>query len=135
MYYAKSTGGFYSAEIHGDNIPADAVEITADDHAALLAGQAQGKSIVADASGRPVLADPPKPTVAQLQASAWNAYRAEAKIALDTSDVTVLRCVENAIAVPTEWAAYRTSLRAIVGAASGDPTQPLPVKPAYPSGT
>lgn len=58
MFYSKSTGGFYVAEIHGDNIPPDAVEITTDEHAALLAGQSAGKLIRADADGRPVAVDP-----------------------------------------------------------------------------
>lgn len=57
MFYSKSTGGFYDTEIHGDAIPADAVEITVDEHAALLAGQAYGKVITADANGAPVLTD------------------------------------------------------------------------------
>ena len=47
MFYLKSTGGFYDAEIHGDAIPADAVEITRDEHAALLAGQSTGQRIEA----------------------------------------------------------------------------------------
>ena len=55
MYYAKSTSGFYSREINGDNIPADSVEITSEYHAALLAGQSAGKVITADKSGYPVL--------------------------------------------------------------------------------
>jgi hypothetical protein len=59
MFYSATTGGFYTAEIHGDNIPADAVEITAEEHAALLDGQRQGKLITADGDGRPVLQDPP----------------------------------------------------------------------------
>lgn len=58
MFYSKSTGGFYAAEIHGDAVPADAVEITADDYAALLAGQSAGKIITADKNGAPVLTDP-----------------------------------------------------------------------------
>lgn len=62
MFYSKSTGGFYDTAIHGDNIPADAVEITNDLHAALLEGQSQGKIIVADENGFPVLADPPEPS-------------------------------------------------------------------------
>lgn len=124
MFYAKSTGGFYTEEIHGsrrifiidpawvhplvtitlqpnesfngvvntgnrplditdvpdpsvisplvevDNpdckIPADAVEITEAEHALLLEGQSQGKRIVADANGRPMLADPPPPTAAEI---------------------------------------------------------------------
>ena len=51
MFYSKSANGFYSREIHGDNIPADAVEITIEEHAALLDGQRQGKLIAADADG------------------------------------------------------------------------------------
>ena len=68
MFYSKSTGGFYTPEIHGDNIPADAVEITEAEHAALLEGQSQGKLIVADESGRPILQDPPPPTAEQIVA-------------------------------------------------------------------
>lgn len=55
MYYAKSANSFYSFEIHGDNMPSDSVEITAEYHAALLAGQSSGKVITADESGYPVL--------------------------------------------------------------------------------
>lgn len=66
MFYAKSTGGFYDGAIHGDNIPVDAVEITAEEHAALLEGQSQGKLIQADAAGRPVLVDPPPPAAEQI---------------------------------------------------------------------
>lgn len=66
MFYSKSTGGFYSAEIHGDAIPSDAVEITVEEHAALLEGQSQGKRIQADANGKPVLADPPATTPEQI---------------------------------------------------------------------
>ena len=66
MFYSKSTGGFYTREIHGDNIPADAVEITSEHYEALLQGQSQGKRIVADENGRPILQDPPPPTAEQI---------------------------------------------------------------------
>lgn len=69
MFYSKQTGGFYSREIHGDNIPSDAVEITPEQHAALMAGQAEGKQITADENGHPILVDPPAPTPAQIQAN------------------------------------------------------------------
>lgn len=58
MKYSKSSGGFYDPAIHGDNIPSDAVEITNDEHAALLVGQAQGQQIVGDGNGYPMLVDP-----------------------------------------------------------------------------
>lgn len=66
MFYSKTTGGFYDTAIHGDNIPADAVEITVEEHQALFEGQSQGKLIQADANGRPVLVDPPPPTAEQI---------------------------------------------------------------------
>ena len=66
MFYSKTTGGFYDTAIHGDNIPVDAVEITVEEHQALIDGQSQGKLIQADANGRPVLADPPPPTAEQV---------------------------------------------------------------------
>ena len=65
MFYAKSTGGFYDRAIHGDAIPADAVEISEAVHAALLEAQSSGKVIQADQSGHPLAVDPPKPTAAQ----------------------------------------------------------------------
>ena len=68
-------------------------------------------------------------------ATAWAAYQVQAQEALNKSDTTMLRCAENGISVPAAWATYRRMLRAIVAAPSGDPTQPLPVRPAYPPGT
>lgn len=65
----------------------------------------------------------------------WFAYQAQAQTALDASDLTILRCYENAVAVPAAWSTYRKALRAIVSTTSGDPSQPLPAKPAYPAGT
>ena len=54
MFYSKTTGGFYTREIHGGNIPGDVVQVTTDEHAALIAAQSSGKRIIADASGKPI---------------------------------------------------------------------------------
>lgn len=59
IVFSAQTSGFYDPAIHGANIPADAVEITRDEHVALMAGQSAGQVIAADADGRPVLQDPP----------------------------------------------------------------------------
>lgn len=67
MLYAASTGGFYTPEIHGANIPPDAVEVTDSIYAALLSGQAEGKVIVPDGSGSPVLQDRPPPSVDEIK--------------------------------------------------------------------
>lgn len=87
IYYSKSTNGFYSAAIHGDAIPAAAVEITTDEYVALLDGQSLGKRIVADADGRPMLADPPAPTFDELKA-AKNAEINQARATANTSTFT-----------------------------------------------
>ena len=96
MFYAKSTGGFYSREIHGAAIPDDAVEITIEEHAALLDGQRQGKLIVADADGRPRLQDPPPPTTEQLVVSEI--------IALE-SEITPRRQREAILGIDNGWLA------------------------------
>lgn len=66
--YSPSTNGFYLPSIHGENIPADAVDVSAEEHAALLQGQANGKRISAGEQGRPVLVDAPAPSAAQQRA-------------------------------------------------------------------
>ena len=82
MYYSASTGGFYDSAIHGSDIPEDSVEITAEEHAALMEGQSQDKEIGADKDGKPVLKDRPALTKAELTAGAEArraaAYRDEA---------------------------------------------------------
>ncbi|AOY00091.1 DUF4376 domain-containing protein [Jeongeupia sp. USM3] len=70
FFYAKSTSGFYDAAIHGDAIPADAVEISVETHTALLSAQATGKHIVADASGQPIAIDPPPPSLDDIRVAA-----------------------------------------------------------------
>lgn len=88
-------------------IPADAVEITAEDHALLLAGQSAGKRITADADGRPVLTDP-APLTADELASAARTKRAALLAACDwTQSRDIPEAISNA------WAPYRQSLRDI----------------------
>lgn len=77
MYYAKSTGGFYDPAIHGDNLPADVVAITVEEHAALLDGQSHGKVIDCSEGGFPFLAEPPSPaplTRTEIEALRLKAY-------------------------------------------------------------
>ena len=57
-YYSKSTGGFYDSTIH-TSIPEDAVWITDEQHAELLAGQSNGQVIMPGKDGKPVLAEQP----------------------------------------------------------------------------
>lgn len=129
MYYAKSTGGFYDREIHGDAIPADAVEITEENHAALLAGQGRGKIIMADATGHPVLTDPPPPSLEQMAATerVWRDGE------LELADNEVRKHEDSDLAATATdglWRAYRAALRAWPQASSFPDAAHRPVAPA-----
>lgn len=124
-YYSMSTRGFYRNDIHKkEKIPVDAVIISDDLRQSLLAGEAEGKIIVADEEGKPHLTDripseEEKKSILQM----------EARTALNTSDRVVLRYFEKNLPVPLSWAAYRADLRAIVSGTSSETS--LPEKPPY----
>lgn len=68
-------------------------------------------------------------------ATKWAAYQLAAQVELDVGDKVCNRCMKAGKPYPPDWLARDELLRAIVRAASGDPTQPLPARPAYPAGT
>ncbi|KAA8739131.1 phage tail protein [Pseudomonas koreensis] len=61
MFASKSERGFYDESIHA-SMPDDVVEITLENHTALMVGHAKGKEIGWDDQGYPVLIDPPTPS-------------------------------------------------------------------------
>lgn len=67
MLFSAQTKGFYLPELHGDGIPDDVVEITDEEHAALLAAQGAGQVIAVGADGKPVAKDRPAATGADLE--------------------------------------------------------------------
>lgn len=106
MFFSAETGGFYDPSINND-VPDDAVEISAVEHAALLNGQSAGRVIAADEHGRPVLVDPPPLSLEDLAAS----VRIQRDRLLAATDWVVTRSLEIGEAVPVDWATYRTALR------------------------
>lgn len=66
MIYSAQTGGFYIPEIHGNDIPIDAVEVTKEQYEQLMNGQLSGQRIVAGTSGYPVLSAPPPPSESEI---------------------------------------------------------------------
>jgi len=72
MLFSKQTSGFYDRLIH-TAIPTDAVEISAAEHAALLAAQSAGAVITAGADGTPKAVPPSPLPIADLKA-VRNAY-------------------------------------------------------------
>ncbi|GFM82873.1 hypothetical protein PSCICN_35650 [Pseudomonas cichorii] len=57
-FYSSSTGCTYLPAIHGDQIPADAVEISEDIYTSVIANPPAGKVRSHDESGLPILIDP-----------------------------------------------------------------------------
>lgn len=110
MLYAQSTGGFYDVAIHGQAIPSDAVEITTDEYEELLSGQSAGKRIIADADGRPMLAEPAPPTAAEIQ----QRQNADARAYLSSTDWYLIRRAETGEAVPADILEARVAARALV---------------------
>ncbi|MBP5108652.1 tail fiber assembly protein [Pseudomonas protegens] len=86
MFSSKSTRSFYDSTIHM-SMPKDVVEIAAERHAELMAGQAAGLVIDWGKDGFPVLTDPPPPSAEDLAAveRAWRDQR------LSTTDSVVTR--------------------------------------------
>ena len=76
-YYSESTGGFYDSTIH-TTWPEDVVEITAEYHATLLAGQAQGKNIMPGKDGKPLLTVPAPSHLHRWNGKEWTLDKAAA---------------------------------------------------------
>jgi hypothetical protein len=82
VYYSSSLAGFVDPDVVSA-LPADAVEITTAEYVDLLNGQSAGKRIVPDVTGRPVLADPPSPSVEEVAAAATAEVRRQAAATRD----------------------------------------------------
>lgn len=74
MLYSVSTGGFYRLDVHGNNIPADVVDVSEDAYLALLHDQCSGKQIQANQAGAPSAVEPPPPTHQQIEVLRLRAY-------------------------------------------------------------
>lgn len=75
LYYSQSTGGFYDSDINS-RLPEDAVEISAEQHAALLAGQSTGQVIMPGKDGKPVLTLPAPSHLHQWDGKEWTLDKA-----------------------------------------------------------
>jgi len=110
IYYKDASGKPWAIETEDEErfLPEGLTRITDEQYAALIA-----------------------PTAAQL----WAAHQAQAQAELDHGDKVCTRCMKAGVPYPAAWDARDQALRAIVKASTGDPTQPLPTRPAYPENT
>lgn len=162
--YLYDSNGLYTQEYLAPQSPHDAADICVEpDNAttiappALSANQAaqfvsgawtivpdfRGQTWFDQTTGEPTLiktAGTPAANLGATQSSAYLAaqiklaFKASAQAALSRSDTTVIRCSENVLPVPAEWATYRKALRAIANGSDTASTV-LPTAPSYPAGT
>lgn len=120
MFYSKTTGGFYDLNVHGNRIPADAVEISKERYIELLNQQSSGKVIVGDANGYPIAVEPtPAPAT-------WDTIREQRNFLLYESDWTQL---SDSPADKASWAVYRQELRDITSTFATPEAVVWPTKP------
>lgn len=70
LFFSGATGAFYDDGLWSADLPADVVEVTPQDHAALMAAVSMGKILHAGPNGAPVAVDPPSPSMETLAALA-----------------------------------------------------------------
>lgn len=75
IHYSTTNNAFYDSAIHS-RMPEDALEISPEQYAALLAGQSAGQVIMPGKDGKPVLADPAPSHLHQWNGKEWTLDKA-----------------------------------------------------------
>ncbi|MFP4793412.1 hypothetical protein [Pasteurella multocida] len=86
--------GFYTS---GQEIPNDAVEITEQRYIELLNGQSEGKIIVSDKSGNPILIAPAPSTFHELKNGEWKITKAKQKEQLNAEKTRLVLFTANKV--------------------------------------
>ena len=108
-YYSKSTGGFYTTEIH-DKMPDDVVVVTDDLYNKLHIGQSEGKIISFDNTIKlPILIDPPIDPQ-----EITTTKQKEATNYLNSTDWYYIRKLETGAAIPDDIITKRTEARLVL---------------------
>lgn len=131
-YFSASTGGFYHSLIHArpgqpSKIPDDAVEITHEEHARLLAEHYKGETeLCADKNGHPVLKSRPALSDADL----LQRLRTKRDRLLKESDWTQFQDSPLDEKKRGAWRAYRQALRDLPKSAKSPAAIKFPDAPA-----
>ena len=111
-YYDKKTNGFL---VQGVNlIPEGAINITGEHHKQLLIGQSQGKQIIADKTGNPVLINP-QPSAAHelnLDMLTWEISPEKQTVLLaETQTRLIANIDEHAAKIYSTWTRFESEYR------------------------
>lgn len=128
-YYNAANHAFYNDDHDWSVPPSGSVAISRQTYDALMAGQSQGKVIVADANGNPILVDPAPPSTSFL----WADLRDKRDRMLAASDWTQVPDTPLDHGAMASWAAYRTALRNLPNVIAATTNDPTPGKFSWPT--
>ena len=112
-YFNPDDMAFYSDELYS-NIPSQAVGLSDEQYIVLLNGQSQGKQIIADKTGYPVLIDP-QPSAAHelnLDTLQWEISPSKkAALLSDTQNQLIANIDAHAAAIYSTWTRFESEYR------------------------
>lgn len=112
-YFNPDDMAFYSSELYS-NIPSQAVPLSDEQYIALLNGQSQGKQIIADKTGKPVLIYP-QPSAAHvlnLDTLAWEISPEKQTALLAESQTQLIANIdEHAAKIYSTWTRFESEYR------------------------
>lgn len=112
-YFNPDDIAFYSDELYS-NIPSQAVPLSDEQYIALLNGQSQGKQIIADKTGNPVLIDP-QPSAAHvlnLDTLTWEiSPEKQTALLADTQTRLIANLDEHAATIYSTWTRFESEYR------------------------
>ena len=111
IYYSD---GFYIDDIHGEKIPNEAVAISQDKYIELLNGQAQGKQIISNKQGEPVLIElQPSPAhELNIETLTWEiSPEKQTALLADTQTRLIANIDEHAAKIYSTWTRFESEYR------------------------
>lgn len=112
-YFNPDDMAFYSSELYS-NIPSQAVPLSDEQYIALLNGQSQGKQIIADKTGNPVLIDP-QPSAAHvlnLDTLTWEiSPEKQTALLAETQSRLIANIDEHAAKIYSTWTRFESEYR------------------------
>ena len=112
-YFNPDDMAFYSSEIYSD-IPSQAVPLSDEQYIALLNGQSQGKQIIADKTGNPVLIDP-QPSAAHvlnLDTLTWEiSPEKQTELLAEAQTHLIANIDEHAAKIYSTWTRFESEYR------------------------
>ncbi|MCR1837490.1 MULTISPECIES: hypothetical protein [Rodentibacter] len=108
IYYKD---GFFNDDF-GGFVPEDAVEISEEKYVELLNGQAEGKQIIADSTGNPILIEPQPSSAHELKDGEWIISPEKMTALLMTKRDSLMEQIDNhAATIYSQWTRFESEYR------------------------